>query len=63
MTKTPTPTPPPFEPGQLVITPMGSTAELLTVNAELGEGLVQWTSGDRACFRLELLKPAPKDDD
>jgi hypothetical protein len=49
---------PPLKPGDAVRTPSGSVAELVAVYPEINEGLVQWTSGDRARFKLGLLQHA-----
>jgi preprotein translocase subunit YajC len=49
---------PPLAPGDSVITPSGSRADVVNVYAD-GEALVQWTSGDRARFKVGLLKRVP----
>lgn len=49
--------PAPLETGQLVQTPSGSVAQLISQGK--GEGTVQWASGDRASFRLGHLHGVP----
>lgn len=48
----------PIAVGDMVRTPTSGAAEVIAVylDAEHPEALVQWTSGDRARFRLSLLK-------
>jgi len=48
-----------FEVGQMVQTPAGSFAELVAIYEDVGEALVQWSSGDRARFRLSQLRAVP----
>jgi hypothetical protein len=45
-----------------VQTPSGSVADVVAVYDEVDEALVQWTSGDRARFKLSLLRLRPKVD-
>jgi hypothetical protein len=52
--------PPPVEPGDQVQTPSGMVAEVIVVYPDVGEALVQWSSGDRARFRFTLLRPFAK---
>lgn len=37
-------------------TPSGAVAEVVNVYRDTGEALVEWTSGDRARFKLGLLR-------
>lgn len=46
------------KPGDQVRTPSGAQAEVVVAYPEIGEVLVQWTTGDRARFRLVNLRPA-----
>lgn len=48
-----------LKPGADVVTPSGAIAEVLVVYPDLGEALVQWTSGDRARFRFSHLRRPP----
>jgi hypothetical protein len=47
---------PPLSPGDAVRTPSGSIAEVIAHNADVDEALVQWSSGDRARFRISHLR-------
>jgi hypothetical protein len=55
-----TPSTPALEVGKMVQTPSGSQAELVAIYADVNEGLVQWTTGDRARFKLGLLRAVPE---
>jgi hypothetical protein len=52
-------TSPQLEEGMNVRTPSGAVAELLKIYADVDEGLVQWSNGDRARFKLNLLQAVP----
>jgi hypothetical protein len=53
----------PLEEGMDVRTPSGAVAQLLKIYADVDEGLVQWSNGDRARFKLNLLQAVPPRDD
>lgn len=40
-------------------TPSGSVAEVIQLYPDVDEALVQWTSGDRARFRIGVLRKWP----
>jgi hypothetical protein len=47
---------PRLKPEDLVLTPSGRVAEVVNVYPDVDEALVQWTSGDRARFKLGQLR-------
>jgi hypothetical protein len=50
-----------LEPGDEVVTPSGAIAGVVAVYPDVGEVLVQWTSGDRARFKLTHLRKPPSE--
>jgi hypothetical protein len=45
--------------GDGVRTPSGAVAEVIAIYPSEDEALVQWTTGDRARFKLGLLRALP----
>ena len=48
-----------LKPDDFVITPSGSVAAVIGIYPEVDEVLVQWSSGDRARFKLGLVRLVP----
>lgn len=46
--------------GLAVITPSGRHAIVVGYDERLDEATVEWDDGERGCFRLQLLRPAPR---
>ena len=49
-----------IEPDDMVDTPGGGVARVLSVDKMRGEALVEWASGEQAHFRLILLRRRPR---